>query len=415
MEVSQRVVSNSLLSFSFDDTAVVRMEPCYVKGCNMATAVAPLSAGPGTNIAVGLERAYAVAKAMKQKDRVCRVVMLTDMSPGEVNSGKEVIRRITCEAADSFAIGVTYVGLGQSFNQELTEYVTVSSGSNYFSITSVDDFVERIQNQIASTFFPLVQEVQVTTTSKTHKVAGIFGAGKEGHFEQQDPFGWTRERAALYIDDKTAAIVESLKSSGLNSDMVGAIVDRVTANDKAKPVVLFKEKSVFPASKSDKPGYQRGGWVLIELEPVEESAAGGSVLFDLAYRKMDGTFGRVVKLVPLGPAEKDGLDDEGMQVALALKQYVTEIKDTLNDVNRYEYSSEFLKYWEEQVARHPIALTTQAENLKKLGETLANLKANKVEPPASVPTYIHASPGPMPTPTPPPPSKGMFDWLWGGK
>jgi hypothetical protein len=105
---------------------------------------------------------------------------------GEVQAAKSVIIKQTVEGAEKQGIYVSYVGkqrgchmrcsaqlyalrtvgLGEDFDQHLTEEITVAPGCNYFCIKSCADFQDRIASQIASCFFQTVREVTVKIISK---------------------------------------------------------------------------------------------------------------------------------------------------------------------------------------------------------------------------------------------------------
>jgi hypothetical protein len=143
----------------------------------------------------------------------------------------------------------------------------------------------------------------VRVVYKGGTVKGVYGAGKEGKTETADPIGWTRDRSHLY-DTKTQATVEALQTT-LPKDVIGLIVDQAGA----KPLTLFSEKSVFPSPVSDRAGYQKGGWVLVDLEGEATVAE-----VQLEYTRLDGQSQRIVRQIDLA-AESD----EGMQHAIVLK------------------------------------------------------------------------------------------------
>jgi len=293
------------------------------------------------------------------------------MSSGEVQAAKSVIVQQTVEGAEKQGIYVSYVGLGEDFDQHLTEEITVAPGCNYFCVKSCADFQDRIASQLASCFFQTVREVTVKIISKTHKVAGVYGGGKEGTVEEKDVVGWTRDRQHIYSDDKTTALVSGLTAGGLNTDVTGLIVNQ---SIEEKAVIALKEKSVFPAPVSAVPGSQLGGWVMIKLEPVTSAAGGGSAEFELSYKRMDNTEGKNIKWVSLAPP---AAMSEGMEKALVLQQFVAEVKSVLDNKDAFAFPEEFLAWFEVQKKKHD--LSKQVETLTKLQESLDKLKKAKEE------------------------------------
>lgn len=150
----------------------------------------------GTTVESGLELGCKIAMEMKERNKgkanhCSRILLLTDMQDGEVRSAEKKLVELTLKAA-SQGVFTTYVGIGEDFNDELTEKITISKGSNYFCVKDFSDFQNRISNEMFSALFPTVQDMEVDIISKTHVVTGIFGAGKEIKYKM-DGESWTRE------------------------------------------------------------------------------------------------------------------------------------------------------------------------------------------------------------------------------
>lgn len=267
----------------------------------------------------------------------------------------------------------------------MTEIITVASGSNYFCILNKDDFDQRkcldlhshslvtgVSTQISAVFYPVVQEMELHLLTKQYRVEGIYGAGKEGKFERVDPAGWTEDKSHLY-GEAIQTTVDELHEKNVPNDLVSIIVNQIDT----KPIVVTKEKSVFPSPSTKKPGYMKGGWIIIDLEPeATKGDAGGFVRIELHYRKLDGTLSKCVKDVDLSEAEKiqssgakNWASSEGLDKAVVLKQYVDGIKKTLSDDTTTAFPAEFLEWIQERVTKYE--LEKEHSSIMRLSDILA--------------------------------------------
>jgi len=385
VQMAEKLLPGDTVSVvSFNSQATTILSPTEVTtqiSSDLNKVLASLRPNGGTSISAGLETAALVARNAKEirvqkygKDAWagCRLVLLTDMSDREVTQAKFDICRITCSIAKE-DIFVSYVGLGEDFKQELTEQITVAEGCNYFCVLNEADYANRIVNEIASSFFPDVTEMQLLLITKQYEVTGVYGAGKDEKEEKPDTLGWNQDTQHLY-NEATQEAVQQLRTANLPNDMVGAILAETQALDGSeKPIVLLTEKSVFPSPTSSKPGYQKGGWVIVALEPsATKGEVAGFVRVELHYRTITGDFGKCVKEVSLAEIEelrksggRNWYSSEGMGKALVLKQYVDVVKATLGDKTRKVFPEEFLVWFEEQAG---------VWDLKEEKEKIAKLK-----------------------------------------
>jgi hypothetical protein len=173
--------------------------------------------------------------------------------------------------------------------------------------------------------------------------------------------------------------VDNLKNAKMPSDLVGMIVNQAI---EQKPVICLREKSVFPAPISSVPGHQLGGWVVIELEPMEASASGGIAQFDLTYTRMDGSTGKVTKTLPLlydSSVVDEGMSvvDEGMEKALALQHFVSSVKALLANEKEHDFPADFLEWF--ALMGKKFDLEKQAATLNKLREQLKKVADEKAK------------------------------------
>lgn len=352
-----------------------------------------LTCGGGTVVSAGMERAFELARQMHSDDpgdgkfRNRRIVILSDMSSGEVMSSMDHMMKWAERSARELQCGITYVGMGEDFKSQVVEKLTVTSGSNYFSILSLSDFETRIADQMHSAFFPTVRGAEVTITAKQHVVSGVYGAGKTGQEERPDAVAWTRDTRHLF-DARVQTAEEELRQKGLPGDVVGLIVSQQQeGDDGCRPQVLFKEHSLFPspmAREGDKENYQHGGWIVVELE--RSHTGNGMVRFELKYqRNEDGTEERVVKEFSLAEAEqhrdqnKDALwaSDVGMLEAVVCKTYVDKLKAALAD-EKCEALPETLFSWAREMEQEfQVDMSKRLEQLDQINKNLKKLSNNK--------------------------------------
>jgi Mg-chelatase subunit ChlD len=362
--IGQLRPDDSIAVNTFCETSIILLPPTKI--CNVDLTIDIFSgtnASGCENVPVGLNDAFAVARQMKRPGRQCRVLFFSDMSVGEVDRVCKSIQEISVKGAKE-GIAVTYIGLGQDFNASLSEKITIASGSSYFSIVSEQDFEDRIAKAQGASLVQCVSNLTVKLTAKNHKIVAVFGAGKEGFFEEPDTSCWTRDTAHLECK-QTQEAVAVLKTQ-FPSDVVGLIVDRQMA-DSRRPICLISEQSVFPSPPSKKVGYQKGGWVLVELDGPAE----GVVRLQLDYIDMSGKSGHVRKEVDLAFALKGSEDSEGFEHALVLKSFVDQVKSVCGDKTKFAIDEDFYSWFKIQDAR--FQLDSQREKLDSINVVLKKL------------------------------------------
>eukprot|EP01124_Arcella_intermedia_P017040 TRINITY_DN236_c0_g1_i3.p1 TRINITY_DN236_c0_g1~~TRINITY_DN236_c0_g1_i3.p1 ORF type:complete len:527 (+),score=152.20 TRINITY_DN236_c0_g1_i3:64-1581(+) len=373
----------------FDDKAETLLHPTKVSEGGLEKVRSSLKnvrTRGGTVISSGLGEGIKVAREAKKMRNTSgpqetRLVLLTDMGDGEVRSAEKVIQEMTVKAALEDNIHCSYIGIGEDFQQELTEKITVAEGSNYFCIMNQKDFTKRVASEIASAFFPTVRSMEVALISKQFRITGIYGGGKTGPLEEEDKKGWSAERKHLYTES-TQITAENLKKQNFPSEIVGIIVDQTDV----KPVVISKENSVFPSPTPERPGYQEGGWIVVGLEPEPTKGdARGFLRFETRYTDYAGKQHTITKDVDLGEAEKaiaegkkEWSSSEGVEKVLVLKQYVDVLRQVLGDKSCFAFPDEFLDWFSVQVPK--FGLTKELEKLNQLKTTLAKEAEKTTKP-----------------------------------
>eukprot|EP01126_Amoeba_proteus_P004985 TRINITY_DN11643_c0_g1_i11.p1 TRINITY_DN11643_c0_g1~~TRINITY_DN11643_c0_g1_i11.p1 ORF type:complete len:472 (+),score=99.15 TRINITY_DN11643_c0_g1_i11:249-1664(+) len=352
-----------------------------------------LTASGGTNVLQGLNAAKVLAQEAKKlrKDQTheSRVLLLTDMNTGEVMSAKTTIKQCTTEMATE-GIHVSYIGIGEDFNQDLTEEISVAEGSNYFSILNEEDFEKRIVSEIPAALCPVVRKFELLLTAPQYQITGIYGAAKEEKMNQDDNVGWTRDTHHLFGEGIQVSAM-NLFHEGIPLEIVGLITNEAL---EKKPVTVAKEASVFPSPSfastqagekivnppSDESKYAKGGWIIITLEQdTDKGNSTGFVRFQLNCTMLDGSVTKLVKDFSLQEVEKlqsEGIQNwassEGMEKAIVLKQYVDVVKEVLSDDKSTGFPIHFLNWWNERVEK--FHLQDENQNLQRLSELLSDEK-----------------------------------------
>ena len=200
------------------------------------------------------------SKSKKRKiNRMCRVMLITDMQTYELNQGLKSLQEISVSAANEEGIFLTYVGVGEDFNHSLTEKITIAPACNYFCIEHFADFKERIAKQLTRCFFPVVKSMGIQIVSHSCDVVEIVGAGK-GSFDKELLDGWKKEEANLFGEGVRLAVQRMLES-GANKDVIRMVLENVVAGTQKTIVV---ENSVFPGAIESLGGVG-AGWILIRF------------------------------------------------------------------------------------------------------------------------------------------------------
>jgi Ca-activated chloride channel family protein len=128
-----------------------------------------ISAQGATNIHDGLFNAFQIAEAHQAPGREARVVLLSD---GVATSGIRGAARLTAmaEAYARQGIGITTIGVGESFDVELMRAIGEVGAGNFYFLEDAAAVEEVFEEEIATFLVPIALDVEIDV---------VMGAGYE--------------------------------------------------------------------------------------------------------------------------------------------------------------------------------------------------------------------------------------------
>ena len=167
----------------------VALEPTLGKDKNqIIDAIHSLGAGGGTAGGAGLERAYAMAERHFDPKAVNRVILATD---GDFNLGitdpKELEKFIADKRKTGVYLSVFGVGAG-NLNDALIQRLTQSGNGNAAYIDSVLEAHKALSEELASTMFPIANDVKFQVEFNPARVAAYRLVGYETRMLKREDF-----------------------------------------------------------------------------------------------------------------------------------------------------------------------------------------------------------------------------------
>ena len=146
----------------FDEYVETLLEPKPVLDAEEPVSImAKVTPRGTTNLHAGLVRGVGLLKDAKAKGAVKRILLLTD---GDVNEGVTEYSQIVMEAriARTYQIGVSTLGLGIEYNEELLTGIAKHGAGNYHYIETPEDLAEAFSQEMESLFKVVAQAVSLT-------------------------------------------------------------------------------------------------------------------------------------------------------------------------------------------------------------------------------------------------------------
>jgi Ca-activated chloride channel family protein len=135
-----------------------------------------ITANGGTNVQAALHVAISLLKASATHGRNQRILFLTDACPTE-GAGSGVIRNYAEQAfvESSGLIGVTYVGIGLSFDEATCAELTAAHGTSVYSASNTTELEEFVNCQFNYLVSPVAFDVKVALSSRDYTIGEAFG------------------------------------------------------------------------------------------------------------------------------------------------------------------------------------------------------------------------------------------------
>lgn len=147
-----------------------------------------LEAGGSTAGAEGLQRAYTLAEKHFDRDAVNRIILATD---GDFNVGvsdpNELEKLIADKRKTGIYLSIFGVGVG-NFNDKLTQRLAQAGNGNAVYIDSLHEARKALSEELASTLFPIADDVKVQVEFNPARVASYRLIGYETRMLRREDF-----------------------------------------------------------------------------------------------------------------------------------------------------------------------------------------------------------------------------------
>ena len=237
-----------------------------------------LSAGGMTALYAGLELAYQHAREHQTADRESRVIMLSD---GEANVGpssNDAILGMSREY-NVEGIGLTTIGLGDSFNVDLMRGLAEQGDGNYYYVGNAADVQDVFTTEVHSFTVPVARDVVVDVAQgRSYRFAqawgsprwedlddggvldlpAVFAAHRKSHDDTTDPGGRRGGGSALLLeleprtdvaDDLETAHVASILFSYTDPELGERVEQQIEVDLPHHPHEVPKEGHFAPTPK----------------------------------------------------------------------------------------------------------------------------------------------------------------------
>ena len=157
---------NDVLSIvTYDDGARVAMNPVHVTEetrPNIIRQIESLAPGGSTNLNAGMLLGYETAmRNITDNEAIHRVMLLSDGNITAGESRMDVILRNSAEYAAE-GIGITTIGVGLDFNQELMYELANQGNGNFYFLDDGDKLLEVFRHEIEYLLTPVAENLRIS-------------------------------------------------------------------------------------------------------------------------------------------------------------------------------------------------------------------------------------------------------------
>lgn len=186
--VTEQMSAEDLLSMvAFDNEVVTVFAPEKATHKDwMKKKIDSIEARGSTNLSGGLIQGAQHVAAAKQEGTVNRVLLLSDGHANQGITDKLKLARIAGEYR-SLGIGISTMGVGHGFDEDLMETIADGGGGNFYYIEKPDDIPDIFAKELQGVLSVLAQNVRMELIpSETARITNVFGyksVGKNGGVE----------------------------------------------------------------------------------------------------------------------------------------------------------------------------------------------------------------------------------------
>lgn len=135
----------------------------------------------GTNFEAGYTEASKLFedKILDNNEYDNRIIVITDAMPNVGTTSKQGLLKYVEENSNK-GIYTSFIGVGVDFNTEVIENLSNVRGSNYYSISSKDQFEKILSEDFDYMVTPLVFDLNLDVESNGYEIEGIYGTDSSG-------------------------------------------------------------------------------------------------------------------------------------------------------------------------------------------------------------------------------------------
>lgn len=153
----------SMVAFDNHITTVFEPEKVICKEL-MKAKINTIEPGGTTNLSGGLIKGAQYVLTHKKSGVVQRVILLSDGHANEGITDKEQLAKIAQEYKTS-GIGITTMGVGEGFDEELMETIADNGGGNFYYIDQPDQIPQIFAKELEGLLKVVAQNVQLKLKS----------------------------------------------------------------------------------------------------------------------------------------------------------------------------------------------------------------------------------------------------------
>jgi Ca-activated chloride channel family protein len=166
------------------DHGVAELSPLTVKSeidrGSLFDRIDAVRPGGSTNFEIALTAAIAMIRRSSNPDRNKRIIFLTDATP-TAGGSVEVIRYLSERAfvESKGVVGITYIGVGLSFNAEACAELSRIHSSTVFTIGNWADLAELLKSEFNYLVSPVAFDVRVALSIADYSISEVFGGDSD--------------------------------------------------------------------------------------------------------------------------------------------------------------------------------------------------------------------------------------------
>jgi Ca-activated chloride channel homolog len=205
--VVDQLDENDMLSIVlFNHQMSVLQEPVFVEDReSLHGLINTISANGSTNMELGMNMGYDyVRQSTEEGHNSHRVILMTDALPNTGNTGPNSFKEIV-EGGAGENIGLTAIGVGLDFDQELIQYIATQKGGNYFYLGDAETADQLFEAEFDYMVTPVAYNMSVNLYfHPSYPIAAAYGfPGDEGQEASMDI-------ATLFLSNRRGAILFQL-------------------------------------------------------------------------------------------------------------------------------------------------------------------------------------------------------------